>query len=158
MINLWFCVTNFFGLYTWWWQIKNDAETCSVIETRETYTTSIYFVCETVLTPNIKLYRYCIHDSTVRPERLPGNMIRQMCAFLPNTVNTVDKHVGRDSSVGIATRYRLDGPGIEIQWQSSKRRRSAVSSLLALRVRIPSREWMFVLWAVEKQVTWGRGI
>jgi len=24
--------------------------------------------------------------------------------------------VGRDSSVGIATRYRLDGPGIESQW------------------------------------------
>jgi hypothetical protein len=54
MINLWFCVTNFFGLYTWWWQIKNDAETCSVIETREIYTTSIYFVCETVFTLNIE--------------------------------------------------------------------------------------------------------
>jgi hypothetical protein len=25
-------------------------------------------------------------------------------------------HVGRDSSVGIATRYRLDGPGIESRW------------------------------------------
>ena len=24
--------------------------------------------------------------------------------------------VGRDSSVGIATRYRLDGPGIESRW------------------------------------------
>jgi hypothetical protein len=24
--------------------------------------------------------------------------------------------VGRDSSKGIATRYRLDGPGIESQW------------------------------------------
>jgi hypothetical protein len=24
--------------------------------------------------------------------------------------------VGRDSSVGIATNYRLDGPGIESQW------------------------------------------
>ena len=24
--------------------------------------------------------------------------------------------VGRDSSVGTATRYRLDGPGIEIRW------------------------------------------
>jgi hypothetical protein len=26
-------------------------------------------------------------------------------------------NVGRDSSVGIATRYRLDVPGIELQWQ-----------------------------------------
>ena len=25
-------------------------------------------------------------------------------------------HVGRDSSVGIATRYGLDGPGIESRW------------------------------------------
>jgi hypothetical protein len=25
-------------------------------------------------------------------------------------------HVDRDSSVGIATRYRLDGPGIEYRW------------------------------------------
>jgi hypothetical protein len=24
--------------------------------------------------------------------------------------------LGRDSSVGIATRYRLDGPGIESRW------------------------------------------
>jgi hypothetical protein len=26
------------------------------------------------------------------------------------------KNVGRDSSVGIATRYGLDGPGIESRW------------------------------------------
>jgi DNA-binding sugar fermentation-stimulating protein len=26
--------------------------------------------------------------------------------------------VGRDSSVGIATRYRLDGPGIETRWEA----------------------------------------
>jgi hypothetical protein len=25
-------------------------------------------------------------------------------------------NVGRDSSVGIATRYELDGPGIEFRW------------------------------------------
>ena len=27
-----------------------------------------------------------------------------------------DSSVGRDSVVGIATRYRLDGPGIESRW------------------------------------------
>jgi len=27
-----------------------------------------------------------------------------------------DVNVGRDSAVGIATRYGLDGPGIEFQW------------------------------------------
>jgi hypothetical protein len=32
--------------------------------------------------------------------------------FNHNTRNTVD----RDSSVGIATRYGLDGPGIESRW------------------------------------------
>ena len=26
------------------------------------------------------------------------------------------RHMGRNSSVGIATRYGLDGPGIESQW------------------------------------------
>jgi hypothetical protein len=29
---------------------------------------------------------------------------------------TTDVYVGRDSSVGIATRYGLDGPGIESRW------------------------------------------
>jgi hypothetical protein len=28
----------------------------------------------------------------------------------------MDLHVGRDGSVGIATRYGLDGPGIESRW------------------------------------------
>jgi hypothetical protein len=28
----------------------------------------------------------------------------------------IDVVVGRDSSVGIATRYELDGPGIESRW------------------------------------------
>jgi hypothetical protein len=29
---------------------------------------------------------------------------------------TLNSKVGRDSSLGIATRYELDGPGIESQW------------------------------------------
>ena len=55
---------------------------------------------------------------------------------------------GRDSSVGIATRYGLDGPGIESsrsQWPSGLRRESATDRLLGLRVRIPLGAWMFVL-------------
>ena len=31
-------------------------------------------------------------------------------------IRNTQSHVGRDSSVGIATRYRPDGPGIESQW------------------------------------------
>ena len=31
-------------------------------------------------------------------------------------IHTEPISVGRDSSVGIATRYGLDGPGIESQW------------------------------------------
>jgi hypothetical protein len=32
--------------------------------------------------------------------------------------------VGRDSSVGIATRYELDGPGIEFRWGRDFQHRS----------------------------------
>ena len=51
----------------------------------------------------------------------------------------------RNSSVGIATGYGLDGPGIESQWPSCLRRGSAADRLLGLRVRIPPGAWMFVL-------------
>jgi hypothetical protein len=34
----------------------------------------------------------------------------------PKTVDIAHCNAGRDSSVGIATRYGLDGPGIESQW------------------------------------------
>ena len=37
-----------------------------------------------------------------------------MSPFSLNNVNII--HVGRDSSVGIATRYGLDGPRIECRW------------------------------------------
>ena len=57
--------------------------------------------------------------------------------------------VGQESSVGTATSYELDGPGIEFrcrsQWPSGLRRGSAADRLLGLRVRIPPRAWMFVL-------------
>ena len=52
----------------------------------------------------------------------------------------------RHSSVGIATRYGLDGPGIEFprsQWPSGLRRGSAAYHLLELRVQIPPGAWMF---------------
>ena len=34
-----------------------------------------------------------------------------------NSYRTTQGHVGRDSSVGIATCYGMDGPGIESRWQ-----------------------------------------
>ena len=50
----------------------------------------------------------------------------RMCSFLQTPVTSyffgsnillsVTLFRGRDSSVGIATRYRLDGPGIESRW------------------------------------------
>jgi hypothetical protein len=55
--------------------------------------------------------------------------------------------VGRDGVVGIATRYGLDGPGIESspsQWPSGLRRGSGATRLLRLRVRIHPGSWMFV--------------
>ena len=49
--------------------------------------------------------------------------------------------VDRDASVGIETRYGLDGPAIEAspsQWPGGLRRGSTAAGLLGLRVRIPS--------------------
>jgi hypothetical protein len=60
--------------------------------------------------------------------------------------------MSRDSSVGIASRSGLDGPGIEscrFQWPNGLRRRfAAAGRLLAVRIRIPPGAWMFVLCAL----------
>ena len=53
--------------------------------------------------------------------RLPGLLKYKALLFLPViiidlTLCTMWSGVGRDSSVGIATRYGLDGPGIESRW------------------------------------------
>ena len=61
--------------------------------------------------------------------------------------------MARDSSVGMASRYGLDGPGIESaypRWPSGLRLGSAADRLLGLRVRIPPGAWMFVLCVVSK--------
>ena len=61
--------------------------------------------------------------------------------------------VGWDSSVGIATCYRLEGPGLEscrFQWPSGVRQGSAADRLLGLRFRIWPRAWMFVLCVVSR--------
>ena len=63
-------------------------------------------------------------------------------------------NVGRDGSVGMATRYGLGGPGIEScrsQWPSGLRGGSAVDRLLGLRFRISPKAWMFVLCAINKE-------
>jgi hypothetical protein len=59
--------------------------------------------------------------------------------------------VGRDSSAGIATRYGLNGPGIESRWPRGLKRRSVAAVLLGLRVRIPPWEWVFVLYDMDKR-------
>ena len=40
-------------------------------------------------------------------------MFKTHTTKLDNKINYIDTAVGRDSAVGIATRYGLDGPGIE---------------------------------------------
>jgi hypothetical protein len=42
---------------------------------------------------------------------------------IQNTYITIKLVKGRDSSVGIATRYGLDGPGIEFRWWQNFRTR-----------------------------------
>ena len=44
-------------------------------------------------------------------------MIRLNAAWIQvEDILSISCELGRDSSVGIATRYELDGPGIECQW------------------------------------------
>jgi hypothetical protein len=41
----------------------------------------------------------------------------RVCTSLGDFSPLYSDYVGRDSVVGIATRYGLDGPGIESQWE-----------------------------------------
>ena len=61
--------------------------------------------------------------------------------------------LGRDSSVGTATRYGLNGPGIESQpipVAERSKARLCFRSLAGIAVRIPPGAWMFVLCVVSK--------
>ena len=40
----------------------------------------------------------------------------QNILFCEYYISCYNSHMGRDSVVGIATRYELDGPGIESRW------------------------------------------
>jgi hypothetical protein len=76
-------------------------------------------------------------------------ILKEMGTAIPEFASILNKTVGRDSVVGIATRYGLDGPGIESQsrsqWPCGLRRGSSAARLLGLWVRIPPGAWMFVL-------------
>jgi hypothetical protein len=56
--------------------------------------------------------------SMKRQTCLQKSMLVSVCAVSPNEnpLCTVVTCMGRDSSVGMATGYGLDGPGIESQW------------------------------------------
>ena len=76
--------------------------------------------------------------------------------FLLQSVMNKNKHClerRRDSYVGMAFRYGLDGPGIKScrsQWPSGLRWGSAADRLLGLRVRISPEARTFVLCVVNK--------
>jgi hypothetical protein len=55
-----------------------------------------------------------------------------------NVIVTTTTTVGRDSSVGIATRYELGGPGIESRWGEIL----VYPSRLALRPTQPPVQWV----------------
>ena len=57
----------------------------------------------------------CVSQSPYRLHR-PLNATLAHPNSCPLTVRTLS--MGRDSSVGIATRYGLDGPGIESRWEA----------------------------------------
>ena len=56
----------------------------------------------------------------------------------PKLTSVISPSVSRDSSVGIATGYRLDGPGIESRW----RREFPHLSRLALGAHPPPVQWV----------------
>jgi hypothetical protein len=63
-----------------------------------------------------------------------------------------DSYAGRDGSVGIVTRYRLDGPGIESRWG----RDVLHLSRLALGSTQPTVQWVTSLFPGGKAA--GRGV
>ena len=98
---------------------------------------------------------YCPYLSHKSPTKKDSMFPQNFCTRLPNyTVsNSKDQNknlhlfesckvpktnVGRDSSVGIATRYGLDGPGIESRW----RRDFPHPSRPALGSTQPSIQWV----------------
>ena len=56
------------------------------------------------------LYRVDIKSARIRKG------FGQGCCLSPGLLNFYREYVGRDISVGIATRYGQDGPGIESRW------------------------------------------
>ena len=103
----------------------------------------------------------CPSDSTVSKDR--AAICESTCEILLRRNDITYTHsqlVGSDSAVGIVTRYRLDGPGIESrrsQWPSGLRRGSAAVHLLGLRVRIPLGAWMFVLYVLCEDIRQNAG-
>ena len=66
-------------------------------------------------------WRPTVNLSTEVTERRPSNGpaldgMRKICLPARNLNEAFAKRLGRDSSVGIATRYWLDCPGIEFRW------------------------------------------
>jgi hypothetical protein len=66
---------------------------------------------------SLQNWAWCTSD-TLSHHRHSSDLIGMMNHSKETAVNVQYKpeHVGRDSSVGIAARYRLDGPGIESRW------------------------------------------
>jgi hypothetical protein len=52
---------------------------------------------------------------------LLGSKVFTWCRYIPFVADALAKAwlngLGRDSSVGVATRYGLEGPGIEFRWE-----------------------------------------
>jgi hypothetical protein len=47
-----------------------------------------------------------------------GSIVALLLSWIEVFVCVITENVGWDSSVGIATRYELDGPGIESRWRA----------------------------------------
>jgi hypothetical protein len=80
----------------------------------------------------VRLYREVIRSVKIR------GGFGQGCCLSPSLFNFYGECVGRDSSVGIATRYGSDGPVIESRWG----RDSPHPSRPALRPTQPPTQWV----------------
>jgi hypothetical protein len=64
-----------------------------------------------------KIYFAAFGIETSNPVNSTATVFVRCCYYTPDINNTgIHTIQGRDSSVGIATRYELDGPGIESWW------------------------------------------
>ena len=69
---------------------------------------------KTITNNRTRIHLTANRNSTIQPNKSTHTKYSNPICFRGNCIYI---YMGRDSSVGIATRYGLDGPGIESRWR-----------------------------------------